>query len=78
MGARIRQDGSIVCAAMHPERPGDVYVDDAELYRLATAGEWMASPNHLHAEGCDGENCKESTISASGSPVCGDGVWVRS
>jgi len=37
MAVRIRLGGSpIVCAAMHPELPGDVYIDDPLHYRLST------------------------------------------
>ena len=35
MAVRIRKDGRILCAAMHPEEPGDVYLDDAVHYRLS-------------------------------------------
>jgi hypothetical protein len=31
---RIRADGVIVCAAMHPELPGDTYLHDGISYRL--------------------------------------------
>lgn len=35
MAVRVREDGSVVCAAMHPARKGDVYVDDGLHYRLS-------------------------------------------
>lgn len=31
---RIRADGRILCAAMHEEEPGDVYMHDGISYRL--------------------------------------------
>lgn len=77
MGARIRLDGTIVCAAMHPELDGDYYLDDEQLYKAVEAGEIEASPTHLHKAECDTVNCSGATISASGSPVCGDGIWVK-
>lgn len=35
MAVRIRKTGEILCAAMHPEEPGDVYLDDGIHYRLS-------------------------------------------
>lgn len=32
---RVRADGRVLCGAMHPEMPGDVYLDDGEAYRLS-------------------------------------------
>ena len=34
MALRIRQDGRILCAAMHLEEPGDTYLHDGISYRL--------------------------------------------
>ena len=34
MSLRIRADGRILCAAMHPEEPGDTYLHDGISYRL--------------------------------------------
>ena len=34
MSLRIREDGRILCAAMHPEAPGDTYLHDGISYRL--------------------------------------------
>jgi hypothetical protein len=34
MALRIRQDGRILCAAMHSEQPGDTYLHDGISYRL--------------------------------------------
>lgn len=36
MAIRIRKDGRILCAAMHPAEPGDVYLDDQTHYVLST------------------------------------------
>jgi hypothetical protein len=35
MALRIRKDGRILCAAMHPEIPGDTYLDDGLHYSLS-------------------------------------------
>lgn len=35
MALRIRKDGRILCAAMHPEEPGDTYIDDGLHYQLS-------------------------------------------
>ena len=35
MAVRIRNDGQILCAAMHPEQPGDVYLHDGIHGHLA-------------------------------------------
>ena len=35
MALRIRADGRVLCAAMHPAEEGDLYVDDGEHYRLS-------------------------------------------
>jgi hypothetical protein len=34
MALRIRHDGTVLCAAMHPAFPGDVYVHDGVSYEL--------------------------------------------
>lgn len=34
MAVRIRQDGTILCAAMHPAKPGDTYLHDGLHYKL--------------------------------------------
>jgi hypothetical protein len=38
MGLRIRKDGRILCAAMHPEELGDTYLDDSVHYTLSRVG----------------------------------------
>lgn len=35
MALRIRTDGRILCAAMHPAEPGDTYVDDGLHYQMS-------------------------------------------
>lgn len=35
MGARIRNNGQIYCAALNGEQEGDCYIDDALLYHLS-------------------------------------------
>lgn len=34
MALRIREDGTILCAAMHPPAPGDTYLHDGISYKL--------------------------------------------
>jgi hypothetical protein len=48
MAVRIRKDGVIVCAAMHPEMEGDTYIDDQQHYDLAVIKEILITDkNHL-------------------------------
>lgn len=35
MALRIRKNGDILCAALHPPKKGDIYLDDGEHYRLS-------------------------------------------
>lgn len=35
MSLRIRKDGTILCAAMHPAKTGDTYIDDNLAYELS-------------------------------------------
>lgn len=44
MGARIRTDGRVFCAAMHAEKVGDLYLDDALLYDLSMLGVLVTEP----------------------------------
>lgn len=62
---------------MHPAHAGDLNLDDQELYEAVERGELIASPTHLHAEGCDGDNCAGTIIGGSGARLCGDGLWFR-
>lgn len=50
MAIRIRKSGQILCAAMHPARPGDTYLNDGLHERLASGtGALVTEPMH-----CDG------------------------
>jgi len=50
MAVRIRENGQILCAAMHPARPGDTYLDDVVHERLASGtGALVTEP--MHCEG---------------------------
>lgn len=65
---------------MHPAEPGDVYLDDAVLGWLSRVGLLAPDPEHLHASVCPdpaGSGCPGTTLarSASGVPLCGNGVW---
>ena len=51
MAVRVREDGEIVCAAMHPAQPGDYYIDDGfhyllsvELHALVTDADHLDRP----------------------------------
>ena len=35
MALRIRKNGDILCAAMHPEQEGDTYIDDGLSYSMS-------------------------------------------
>jgi hypothetical protein len=35
VAVRVRADGRVLCAAAHPEEPGDAYLDDGLHYRLS-------------------------------------------
>jgi hypothetical protein len=49
MAVRIRADGTILCAAMHPAEAGDTYIDDGLHYRLsAEYGVLVSEPMELH------------------------------
>lgn len=43
MAVRIRTNGRIFCAALRPEEPGDIYVDDAVHYHLSCVARVMVS-----------------------------------
>jgi hypothetical protein len=50
MAVRIREDGRILCAAVHPAEPGDTYLHDGLHGRLASGlGAIVTEPMH-----CDG------------------------
>lgn len=54
MAVRIRENGQIVCAALRPEMPGDVYLDDAIHYRLSAIDRVLVTEpmeqHKIHAE----------------------------
>jgi hypothetical protein len=35
MALRVRQDGRILCAAIHPKEDGDTYIDDGLHYQMS-------------------------------------------
>ena len=43
MALRIRQDGRILCAAMHPALPGDTYIDDGLHYEMSVIHKVIAA-----------------------------------
>ncbi|KKL49521.1 hypothetical protein LCGC14_2314680 [marine sediment metagenome] len=50
MSLRIRSDGRILCAAMHPAEPGDTYLHDGISYRLTVGFRVLVTePMHSHA-----------------------------
>lgn len=51
MALRIRKDGRILCAALHPEQPGDTYLDDSIHYYLSAEKKAVVTqPNHEHMQ----------------------------
>lgn len=51
MAVRIRKDGRILCAAMHPAEEGDCYVDDGVHYVLSVEAKVMVTePHERHKE----------------------------
>jgi len=46
MALRIRKDGSILCAAMHPEEPGDTYINDGLHYQLSVIEKVICTESH--------------------------------
>lgn len=47
MAARVRSDGTVVCAAMFPAEEGDIYIEDSLHYELTVElGLLEADPNH--------------------------------
>lgn len=54
MAVRIREDGTIVCAAMHPPEPGDTYVDDSLHYTLSAEAKVLVTEPMHSTEGRGG------------------------
>lgn len=52
MAVRIRKDGRVLCAAMHPAESGDIYVpDEVNYYLSAVAHVLVTDINHdYHGE----------------------------
>lgn len=46
MAIRVRQDGTMLCAAMHPEMPGDTYVDDTLHYAMSVEHRVLVTEPH--------------------------------
>jgi hypothetical protein len=46
MAVRIRKDGTILCAAMHPEQEGDTYLHDGLHYQLAVVERVLVTEPH--------------------------------
>lgn len=46
MALRIRKDGRILCAAMHPEEPGDTYINDGLHYIMSVENKVIGSEPH--------------------------------
>ena len=50
MAVRIRATGEILCAAMHPEKAGDTYIDDELHYVLSVERKVLVTePVELHS-----------------------------
>jgi hypothetical protein len=51
MAVRIRRDGRILCAAMHPEEPSDLYINDSLHYHLSVEAKVLVTePHERHKE----------------------------
>lgn len=51
MALRIRKDGRILCAALHPVESGDTYIDDALHYEMSVIHEVIVTePAEKHKE----------------------------
>ncbi len=49
MAIRIRKDGRILCAALHPKEPGDTYIDDGLHYEMSVIHKVIGSePSERH------------------------------
>lgn len=46
MAVRIRKDGRILCAAMHQEESGDIYIDDGIHYHLSVEAKVLVTQTH--------------------------------
>jgi hypothetical protein len=51
VAVRVRSDGRILCAAMHPAAEGDTYLDDGLHYKLSVELKALVTePFERHAE----------------------------
>lgn len=49
MALRIRKDGRILCAALHPKEEGDTYIDDGLHYEMSVIHRVIVTePNDKH------------------------------
>jgi hypothetical protein len=49
MAVRVRKDGRVLCAAMHPEEEGDIYINDGLHYYLSVErGVLVSEPHERH------------------------------
>jgi hypothetical protein len=46
VAVRIRRDGRVLCAAMHPAEAGDTYLDDGAHYRLSVETKLLVTEPH--------------------------------
>lgn len=46
MAVRVRKNGKIVCAAMFPEKKGDLYINDTLHYYLSVEKKVLVSEPH--------------------------------
>lgn len=46
MALRIRKDGNILCAAIHPEKEGDTYIDDGLHYQMSVEHKVIVTEPH--------------------------------
>lgn len=46
MAVRIRKDGRILCAAMHPAEEGDTYIHDGLHYRMSVEEKVLVTEPH--------------------------------
>lgn len=46
MALRIREDGRVLCAALHPPKPGDTYLHDGISYMLTVETKALVTDDH--------------------------------
>lgn len=51
MALRIRKDGRIFCAALHPPKDGDTYIDDGLHYEMSVIHRVIyTDPEPIHSQ----------------------------